>query len=88
MRLQSTLFIALFQATVALCQGVSCDLNEYKPLEGLKAEVVADELQVTWQGERNQQLRAVFAVKNQQPLVRELGVRSGAGGWRVLLVPA
>ena len=70
MKLYKILLIVVFQSSMALCQGVTCDLHAYKPLDGLKAEVVAGELQVTWQGEREQQLRAVFAVKDRQPLVR------------------
>ena len=69
---------------MALGQGLNCDFHQYIPLEGLKAAVVAGELQVTWQGERDQQLRAVFAVVKSQPLVRELAVRKGSGGWLVL----
>ena len=84
MKLYKFLLLVLLPNWVALCHGVTCDLREYKPMDGLKAEVVAGELQVTWQGDRDQQLRAVFAVVDRQPLVRELAVRSGAGAWRVL----
>ena len=84
MRLYPLVLMIILQASLALCQGVECDLHEYKPLDGLQAVVVAGELQVTWQGERDQPLRARFAVEKGQPLVRELAIRKGAGGWTVL----
>ena len=61
-----------------------CDLSAYKPQEGLKAESRAGLLEVTWQGERREQLRAVFTIRHRQPLVRELAVRKAGGPWIVL----
>jgi hypothetical protein len=61
----------------------TCDLSDYKPLDGLKATARADGLEVSWQGERGQELRAVFAIQNGQPFIRELAVRK-AGKWNVL----
>jgi len=84
MRLYRLVLMAILHASLALCQGVECDLHEYKPLDGLKAAVVAGELQVTWQGEGDQQLRAVFAVVKGQPVIRELALHKGAPGWKVL----
>jgi hypothetical protein len=84
MKLYQVIFLAALSFSVARCQSLECDLGGYKPLDGLKAAVAAGELQVSWQGERGQQLRAVFAVANGQPLVRELAVRKGQGGWSVL----
>ena len=84
MKLYQLVLMIILQSSVALGQGFDCDLHEYKALDGLNAAVVAGELQVTWQGERDQQLRAVFAVVKGQPLVRELAVRKGPGGWSVL----
>jgi hypothetical protein len=84
MKLCKVLLVILIEPMVALGQGVTFDLHEYKPLEGLKADVVAGQLQVNWRGDGNQQLRAVFGVKDRQPLVRELAVRRGAAAWSVL----
>src|SRR5262249_1349999 len=41
-------------------------------------------LQVTWRGEGDQSLRAVFAVVKGQPVVRELAIRKASGCWQVL----
>src|ERR1017187_8732099 len=61
-----------------------CDLNAYKPVDGIKAEATAGATQVTWQGERDQQLRAQFAIRDGQPLIQELAARKGQGTWIVL----
>ncbi len=37
-------------ATAAFCQNLNCDLNEYKPLEGLKAEMRDGALELSWAG--------------------------------------
>src|SRR5208282_6003082 len=84
MKLYLVVLMMVLESSLALGQGLECDFHEYIPLDGLKAALVAGELQVTWQGERDQQLRAVFAVVKSQPLIRELAVRKGPGGWIVL----
>lgn len=88
-------FIGLLLCAMMCCrdargQSLNCDLREYKAADGLKAEVSKGVLYVSWQGERNQQLRAAFAIRDGQPLVRELGVRKNRGNWMTLgrdLVP-
>jgi hypothetical protein len=62
---------------------LNCDLKDYKSADGLKAEVRGDALNIEWRGERNEQLRAVFAIRDGQPLVRELAARKN-GGWVTL----
>ena len=81
--------MSLLSAAAAVClgaqaQSLRCDLQSYKPQEGLKAEVAGAELRVTWSGERGTELRAVFTLRDSQPLVRELAVRRGVGHWVVL----
>jgi hypothetical protein len=41
-------------------------------------------LELTWQGERHEQLRASFSIHDRQPMVTDLSVRNGAGNWIVL----
>lgn len=67
-----------------------CDFAEYKHMDGLEAQASRDELQFSWRGSGNQQLRASFAIRNGQPVVQELAAREGQGNWIVLgrnLVP-
>ncbi len=84
MKLYQVVLMMVLASRLAWGQGLKCNLHDYQPIEGLKAAEVAGELQVTWQGERGQQMRAVFAVVASRPVVRELAVRKGAGGWSVL----
>jgi hypothetical protein len=67
-----------------LAAALSCDLTNYKPQPGLQAEATADALRVTWTGARNQDLRAVFAIENGAPVIRELAARKSGGAWAVL----
>src|SRR5205823_14466040 len=45
-------------------------------MDGLKTEVAGGALQVSWRGERGDQLRAAFTLRNGQPVIAELGVRN------------
>ena len=77
--------VLLAAAGLAQAQGQSlnCDLKEYKPLDGLQAQMSSGRLQITWQGERDQQLRAAFSIRDGNPVISELAVRKG-GDWIVL----
>src|SRR3954470_24363858 len=63
---------------------MNCDLAGYKAQDGLKAQMRAGLLEVTWQGERREQLRAAFTIRDGQPVVQELAVRKEGGGWIAL----
>jgi hypothetical protein len=69
---------------VAAGQSLSCDMKEYKPIVGVEAEVRAGVLEVTWPGERGETLRAEFAIRDGQPVVRELSAQKKGGAWIVL----
>jgi len=77
------LCLTLFRG-LAAGQPLNCDLRGYRPIEGLKAEVHNESLEITWQGERGQELRAGFTIQNGQPLIGELGARNRSGPWIVL----
>src|SRR5205807_1273411 len=58
--------------------------------DGLKAESNASGLTITWTGEGGAELRAVFSIRDGQPIIRELAARAANGAWGVLgrdLVP-
>jgi hypothetical protein len=78
-----TIALLLFPA-IAAAQSLTCDLTEYKPTPGLAAELRGGELQIAWQGDRDQSLRAVFAIRESQPVIHELAVRKGPGAWVVM----
>jgi hypothetical protein len=62
----------------------TCDLKDYKPLDGLTASMDGDLLTVSWQGAQDQQLRAEFTIREGQPVVHQLAARKGQGNWIVL----
>src|SRR5204862_6541367 len=75
-------FLALALAAVA--QGQPCDLSNYKPQDGLKAQLRGSALEIAWDGERREQLRATFTIQAGQPVVQELAARKNGGQWSVL----
>ena len=79
---------------VGVAQGVTCNMKDYKAVDGLHAAASAGGVTLTWQGEDQQELRAQFALRDGQPVVAELaaikggvvgaGGSGGRGGWVVL----
>jgi hypothetical protein len=63
---------------------MNCDMQHYKAADGLKAENRNGALQLTWQGERGEELRAAFTIRGGQPTVTELAARAREGAWKVL----
>jgi hypothetical protein len=76
--------LALTMSVAAVAQTLNCNLQGYKPVDGVKAETSGQGLVLTWQGESRQQLRAQFSLHDGQPVVEELAARTGAGSWVVL----
>ncbi|HET9179084.1 MAG TPA: hypothetical protein VFQ24_12070 [Terriglobia bacterium] len=77
------LSIAMLPA-LAAAQALRCNLQNYKPLDGLKAEVHGSALQVDWQGERGETLRAQFTLRDGVPTLQELAARKPGGQWVIL----
>ena len=77
-------FAAWMAAGAATALAQNCDLSGYAPQDGLKAEQRSGTLVVTWQGERSDQLRAAFTIRDGQPMVHELAALKGNGNWIVL----
>src|SRR5271157_762985 len=76
-------FSGLLFSALAGAQTLTCDFQSYKALDGLKADMRSGSLELTWQGERGQTLRATLGVDGGQPVVRELAVEKN-GKWSVL----
>jgi len=79
-----TLVALVFCAGAGLAQETGCDMSGYKAQDGLKAQSRSGVLEITWQGERREQLRATFAIRDGQPVVQELAAKKNGGGWLVL----
>src|SRR5215471_8920685 len=78
------ILFATIACGAAFAQGVNCDMRQYKPAEGLSAENRDGALQLVWQGERGEQLRAALGIRSGQPTVVELAARAGGGTWKIL----
>jgi hypothetical protein len=65
-------------------QGANCNMQGYKPVDGLKAVAAAGGVTLNWQGEAQQELRAQFALRDGQPVVTELAASKAGGAWIVL----
>jgi hypothetical protein len=80
----------LFFLSAILCipaakgQDLNCDLKDYKRIDGMSAEIRGAALEVLWDGERGEQLKAGFSIRNGQPLVSDLEVRKSGGKWVML----
>lgn len=56
-------------------QAQNYNLSEYKPSPGLTASAVQKTLTVTWDGEKNDELRLRLLVQNGTPLIEGIDLR-------------
>jgi len=63
---------------------LNCNLSGYQGAAGLNAAATGDALAVTWDGDRNQELRLRFVIDNGTPTIQELAVRKKGGAWGVV----
>ena len=61
-----------------------CSVSGYQGAAGLNAAATADSLAVTWDGERNQELRVRFVIDNGTPTIAELAARKKGAAWGTL----
>src|SRR5262252_1036586 len=71
-------------ATTANADPLACTTGGYKPLPGLTAAAADNALTVTWDGEKNQELRLRFTVNGGVPTIADLSVRAKGGQWSTL----
>ncbi len=71
-------------ASAASADPLSCNLSRYKPLAGLTAEAGADALTLTWDGDRQEEVRLVLVVAQGAPTLRTIAVRTKGGAWATL----
>jgi hypothetical protein len=77
------LSLGLFSA-MSVAQSLNCNMQEYKAVDGVKADWDHKSVTLAWTGEGEQQLRAQFTVRDGQPVVEELAARKKGGSWIVL----
>ena len=79
-----TAAIAALAAPALSADPLTCNLTAYKALPGLTAAVSENTLAVTWDGEKNQEVRLRFAIENGTPTIRDIAVRAKGGQWATL----
>ncbi len=71
-------------ASAAAAQTLHCDMQGYKPVEGVKVTSMANSIELAWPGEKGELLRARFTLRDGQPLIEELAAEKSGGTWVVL----
>ena len=66
-------------------QPLPCDVSLYQAAPGLMATRATDALTVTWDGDKNSELRLMLALKGETPVIRELAVRHKGQEWVVMV---
>jgi hypothetical protein len=56
-------------------------MKDWKPIAGVNVTAAHDGLELTWPGERGQQNRARFLIRDGQPVVADLAARKASGAW-------
>src|SRR6202050_3436041 len=65
-------------------QSLNCNMQEYKSVDGMKADWDHKSVTLVWTGEGEQQLRARFTLRDGKPVVEELAAQKKGGSWVVL----
>ncbi len=81
MRYLAMAAVVTLLAVPAGADPLNCNLTQYKASPGLTAAVQADTLTLTWDGDKDQQVRLRLAVTSGTPMVREIAVRRAGAEW-------
>ncbi len=87
MRIPLLVNAALGFVFVCACLGAQepgCRMSGYQKAPGLEAQSKAGALEVRWNGERGEELRASFGIQDAHPIVLELAARAHGGPWKTL----
>ena len=68
----------------AVADPLNCSLSQYKATSGLTAVADAATLTLTWDGDRNQELRLRLGITEGTPTIQDLSVRRRGGAWASL----
>ena len=79
---------SVLAAAIVSADPLTCNLTGYKSTAGLTAALADNVLTVTWDGDRNQEVRLRFAVDRGTPTIQELAVRKKGGQWTILATNA
>jgi hypothetical protein len=59
----------------------TCDVKDYKAVDGIRMEQFGGTVALVWQGESGQELRARLGIADGHPVVSELAAREKGGRW-------
>ena len=84
--LTAILFVLVWLASTAdaAADPLTCTLAGYRTAPGLTATFGGDALTVTWDGERNQELRLQFTLVSGVVTIRSLDIRRKGEAWKTL----
>ena len=74
----------MLAAPAVYADPLACTTTSYKALPGLTAAAADNALTVTWDGEKNQEIRLRFVVNGGVPTIADLSVRTKGGQWSTL----
>ena len=77
------IFLAVSGAAMA-ASAQTYSMADYNPQPGLQAQIADKILTLTWDGEKNDELRMRLGVDRGMPFVREIAVRQRGGVWNTL----
>jgi hypothetical protein len=72
-------------ATSVFADPLTCTMADYKASPGLTAAVAEDALALTWDGDKDQELRVRFGIVSGTPTIRDLAVRRKGAQWTTLV---
>jgi hypothetical protein len=81
MKFRCMVFGLAFLSTVAAAQSFNCDMKDFKSVAGVTVTANHSAVEIVWPGEKGQQLRARFTLRDGQPLIEELAARASGGAW-------
>ena len=84
MRIAVTTLAIGLAASSLYAEPLQCDLAEYQALSGLTAAVADDTLTLTWDGDRDQEVRLRLTINGGTPTIRDLAVRPAGAAWVTL----
>ena len=84
MRIPFTTLALLFVTSALYADPLNCNLGRYKASPGLTATVAEDALVLTWDGDKDQEVRLRLTINRGTPTIRDLAVRRKAGQWATL----
>jgi hypothetical protein len=85
MRIVSAVLTVLLVSTSLYADPLRCNLAEYKATAGLSAGVAEETLTVTWDGDKDQEVRLRLAINGGTPTIRDLAVRRKGAPWATVV---